>query len=104
MCLPNIKCLKNLVVAKRASKDMLSKLSHVRQTMLVSFARPLGSFLKKQLMTNSDYVSRYTLGPQKVFVRKQFFLCSAQYLSPLQRLSQSVRFSVSGLLLGIAKG
>ena len=27
MCLPNMKCLKNLVVAKRASKDMLLKLS-----------------------------------------------------------------------------
>ena len=41
MCLPNMKCLKNLVVAKRACKDMLLKLSHVRQAVLVSFARPL---------------------------------------------------------------
>ena len=41
MCLPSMKCLKNLVVAKRASKDMLFKLFHVRQALLVSFARPL---------------------------------------------------------------
>ena len=41
MCLPNMKCLKNFVVAKRASKDRLLELSHVRQTMLVRFARPL---------------------------------------------------------------
>ena len=40
MCLPNMKCLTNLVVAKRTSKDRLLKLSHVRQRMLVSFARP----------------------------------------------------------------
>ena len=38
-----MKCLKNLVVAKRASKDRLLKLTHVRQTMLVSSARPLSS-------------------------------------------------------------
>ena len=38
--LAEMKCLKNLVVAKRASKDRLLKLSHVRQTMSVSFARP----------------------------------------------------------------
>ena len=41
MCLLNVKCLKNLVVAKRARKDRLLKPSHVRQTMLVSFTRPL---------------------------------------------------------------
>ena len=41
MCLPDMKCLKNLVVAKRGSKDMPLK-AHVKQTMLVSFARPLG--------------------------------------------------------------
>ena len=40
MCLPNMKCLRNLVVVKQASKDKLFKLSHVRQTMLVSIARP----------------------------------------------------------------
>ena len=40
MCLPNMKCLKKLVVAKRASKDRELKVSRVRQTMLVSFARP----------------------------------------------------------------
>ena len=31
--LDNMECLKNLVVAKRESKDRLLKLSHVRQTM-----------------------------------------------------------------------
>ena len=41
MCLPNMKCLKNLVVAKRESNERLLKLSHVRQTMLVSLVRPL---------------------------------------------------------------
>ena len=41
MCLPNMKCLKKLVVAKRASKERKLKVSHVRQTMLVSFAMPL---------------------------------------------------------------
>ena len=40
MCFPNMKCLKNLMVAKQASKDRLLKLSHVRQTVLVSFVRP----------------------------------------------------------------
>ena len=40
MCLPNMKCLKKLVAAKRASKDRKLKVSHVRQTMLVSFTRP----------------------------------------------------------------
>ena len=56
MCLPNMKCLTNLVVAKRASKDRLLKLSHVRQTMLVSFARPLKldnkKFHKKCVIAN----------------------------------------------------
>ena len=44
LCLPNMKCLKKMVVAKRASKDRKLWLSHVRQTMLVSFARPLETF------------------------------------------------------------
>ena len=32
MCFPNMKCLKKLVVEKRASKDRKLKVSHVRQT------------------------------------------------------------------------
>ena len=41
MCLPNMKFLENLVVAKQASKDTLLKLSHAFwKPVLVSIARP----------------------------------------------------------------
>ena len=41
MCLPNMNCLKNLVVGKQATKDTLLKLFHFGQTMLISIVRPL---------------------------------------------------------------
>ena len=52
ICLPNMNCLKNLVVAKRASKDGI--LNHVRQTMLVSFARSLWSFWQYLLLSENN--------------------------------------------------
>ena len=60
MCLPSMKCLKKLLVAKRTSKDMLLKLSHVRQTMLVSFARPLS--IQTSLKMMSYYVCPWRVG------------------------------------------
>ena len=41
MCLPNIKCLKNLMVTKRASKDRLLKLSHVGKQCFSQFRQAL---------------------------------------------------------------
>ena len=64
MCLPNMKCLTKLVVAKRASKDRKLWFSHVRQTMLVSFARPLDRLNQttgQTIWEIIDYINAYNL-------------------------------------------
>ena len=90
MCFPNMKCLKKLEVAKRASKDRKLKASHVKQTMLVSFARRLEKISYFQNMKILYIILKHVLWRFRMYIYFREIFKFRNFMNTLRNFAKSV--------------